>query len=157
MKSRLIHEAGGERTFVLVFDSGDPVKQLLDRFAAEHRIGAARFTAIGAFSAATLGYFDWDDKRLIEIAIGEQVEVLSLIGDVALKDGEPTAHAHVVVGRSDGTTRGGHLLEAFVRPSLELILVESPHHLHKRIDPESGQALIALGRAEVDAPEPRDV
>ena len=43
--------------------------------------------------------------------MSEQVEVLSLIGDVALKDGEPKVHAHVVVGRSDGSTRGGHLMD----------------------------------------------
>jgi predicted DNA-binding protein with PD1-like motif len=37
---------------------------------------------------------------------------------------------------------GGHLLEAHVRPTLEVVLTESPRHLHKRKDPESGLALI---------------
>ena len=159
MKSQLIHEAGGERTFVLVFGTDDPVKRLLDRFVVDHGIAAARFTAIGALSAATLGYFDWDTKNYTEIPVGEQVEVLSLIGDVALKDGVPTVHAHMVVGRADGSTRGGHLIEAHVRPTLELILVESPRHLRKRVDPESGLALIDLdpAAAESDTPEPTDV
>lgn len=157
MKSQLIHESGGERTFVLVFATDDAVKGLLDRFVVEHRIAAARFTAIGALSAATLGYFDWDAKQYTEIPVSEQVEVLSLIGDVALKDGEPTVHAHLVVGRSDGTTRGGHLMEAHVRPTLELILVESPRHLHKTVDPESGLAVINLDHAETATPEPTDV
>ena len=157
MKSQLIHEAGGERTFVLIFETGDAVKGLLDRFVAEHQIGAARFTAIGGLSAATLGYFDWDTKQAVEIPIAEQVEVLSLIGDVALRDGTPTAHAHMVVGRRDGSTRGGHLMEAHVRPTLELILIESPAHLRKRIDPESGIAVIALDDAESHVAEPTDV
>ena len=74
----------------------------------------------------------------------EQVEVLSLIGDVALKDDAPQVHAHVVVGRSDGTTLGGHLVEARVRPTLEVILVETPEHLRKEVDPETGLALIRL-------------
>ena len=99
-------------------------------------------TAIGAFSSVKLGYFDWETKAYRTIPVDEQVEVLSLLGDVATKDGEPAVHAHVVVGRSDGTTRGGHLLEAHVRPTLEVILDESPSHLRKRHDPESGLALI---------------
>jgi predicted DNA-binding protein with PD1-like motif len=76
--------------------------------------------------------------------VREQVEVLSLIGDVALQDGEPKVHAHVVVGRADGSTRGGHLVEAHVRPTLELTLTESPAHLHKQFDPESDLALIRV-------------
>jgi len=74
--------------------------------------------------------------------IQEQVEVLSLIGDIALDDGEPKVHAHVVVGKSDGTAHGGHVLEAHVRPTLEVVLTESPRHLRKRFDPESCLALI---------------
>lgn len=67
-----------------------------------------------------------------------------MIGDIALKDGEPQVHAHLVVGRKDGTAHGGHLLEAHVRPTCELILTESPAHMEKKIDPESGLALIQI-------------
>jgi uncharacterized protein len=142
MRSRPIHDHRGEVTYVLVFDTGDEVVSRLNGFAKENEIGAAHLTAIGAFSDAVLGYFDWEAKDYKRIPVREQVEVLSLIGDVALDGDEPKVHAHVVVGRSDGTTLGGHLLEARVRPTLELILVESPSHLHKRIDRESGLALI---------------
>lgn len=157
MKSKLIHESNGERTFALVFQTDDPVIQLLERFVTDHKVGAARFTAIGALSAATLGYFDWDTKKYAEIPVSRQVEVLSMIGDVALKGDQPTVHAHIVVGHSDGSTQGGHLMEAHVRPTLELILVESPRHLHKTVDPESGLALIALDHPESTVPEPLDV
>ena len=103
----------------------------------------ARFTAISALADVTLGYFDWDKKDYLKIPLREQVEVLSLVGDVAWDEKTgPKVHAHVVVGRSDGTTRGGHLLEAHVRPTLEVVLVESPGHLQRRHDPESGLALI---------------
>ena len=93
----------------------------------------------------TLGYFDWQKKEYQKIPLREQVEVLSLVGDVALKpDGSPQLHAHVVVGRSDGTTRGGHLLEAHVRPTMEVTLAEAPRYLHRKYDPESKIALIRL-------------
>ncbi|MEA2630049.1 MAG: uncharacterized protein QOE66_268 [Chloroflexota bacterium] len=144
MKSKLIYEHHGEKTFALIFDTGDEVMSNLVEFAGSNKLGAARLTAIGAFSEVTLGYFDWEKKDYKKIPVREQVEVLSLIGDVALKDGEPKVHAHVVVGRSDGTTMGGHLIEARVRPTLEVILTESPAHLQKQVDEESGLALIRL-------------
>jgi uncharacterized protein len=144
MKSRLIHEHAGERTFALVFDTGDEVMASLSGFVKENRLSAARFTAIGAFYDATLGYFDWEAKDYKKIPVSEQVEVLSMIGDVASDEGTPKVHAHAVVGRSDGSTRGGHVLEAHARPTLEVILVESPAHLKKRHDPQSGLALIDL-------------
>jgi predicted DNA-binding protein with PD1-like motif len=144
MKSKLIHEHQGEKTFALIFDTGDEAMAGLAEFARANKLGASRFTAIGAFRDVTLGYFDWEKKAYQKIPVREQVEVLSLIGDVALKDGEPKVHAHVVVGRSDGSTRGGHLMEAYVRPTLEVILTESPAHLQKQIDEESGLALIRL-------------
>ena len=133
------------KTFALIFATGDEVTAGLAEFVRSHRIGAAHFTAIGAFKDVTLGYFNWEKKDYQKIPLHEQVEVLSLVGDVAIgEDGQPTVHAHVVVGRSDGAAHGGHLLEAHVRPTLELILVESPAHLQKRHDPESGLALIRL-------------
>jgi uncharacterized protein len=132
-----------ETSHVLVFESGDEVVSTLEAFAREHELTAARFTAIGAFSELTLGYFDWERKAYEEIPLAEQVEVLTLAGDIALKGGEPSVHAHVVVGKRDGSAHGGHLLGARVRPTLELVLVESPGHLRKEHDPETGLALIA--------------
>ena len=144
MKGKLISSAG-DKTYAVIFDTGDEVVKGLTDFAMDHRLAGSHFTAIGAFQDVTLGYFDWQKKDYKKIPVREQVEVLSLVGDVALKpDGSPQLHAHVVVGRSDGTTRGGHLLEAHVRPTLEVVLVESPGHLQRQHDPQSGLALIRL-------------
>ncbi len=131
-----------ERTFVLVFDSGDEVVQTLRTFAEEQDLTAARFTAIGAFHEAMLGYFDFETKDYSKLPVDQQVEVLSLIGNIALKDAKPKVHAHVVVGRSDGTSLGGHLLSARVRPTLEVVLIESPVHLQRKHDEATGLALI---------------
>lgn len=142
MRAKLLHEAEGLRTWALVFEAGDEVMEGLSRFAAEQGVTAAQLTAIGAFSEVTLAYFDWERKEYVEHPLAEQVEVLTLAGDVALEEGEPRVHAHVVVGRADTSARGGHLLRARVRPTLEVVLVEAPAHLRKRHDPESGLALI---------------
>jgi predicted DNA-binding protein with PD1-like motif len=142
MKSKVIAEADGRRTFVLVFDRGDEAMEGMRSFARAHDLGAAQITGIGAFSSLVLGYFDWEQKEYRPIQVDEQVEVVALIGDVALDDGEPAVHAHAVVADRNGAARGGHLLEGHVRPTLEVVLVESPAHLHKRVDPVSGLALI---------------
>lgn len=144
MKARLINEQG-EKTYVLIFERGDEVVATLLKFAKEKSLAAAHFTAIGGFSDVILGYFSRERKQYQKIPLQEQVEVLSLVGDIALKeDGTPQVHAHVIVGDSNGLARGGHLMEAHVWPTLELILEESPAHLRRRSDPESGLALISL-------------
>lgn len=143
MKSKLIHQ-DRQRTYAIVFDIGDEVMEGLRAFAREHDLQAAQFTGIGAFSEVTLGYFDWDSRDYEEIPIQEQVEVLTLAGDVAVKGDEPQVHAHVAIGKRDGSAHGGHLMRARVRPTLEVILVESPGHMRKRVNEEAGVALIDL-------------
>jgi predicted DNA-binding protein with PD1-like motif len=142
MKSTLLAKRDGLRTFAVVLATGDEATQALTGFATEQKLGGSRLTAIGAFSRAVVAYFDWQTKTYRHIRIDEQVEVLSLVGDVTLEDGKPTLHAHVVVGKSDASAHGGHLIEGHVRPTLEVVITESPRHLHRRLDPESGLALI---------------
>lgn len=131
------------KTYVVILDTGEELTNGLKQFAKENRLAGCSFKAIGALSAVELGWFDWQAKKYqTAVKLDEQVELLSIIGDIALKDGEPQVHAHVVIGRSDGSTCGGDLLKATVRPTCELILTENPEHLQKQIDPESGLALI---------------
>jgi hypothetical protein len=135
-----------QRTFALIFDKGDEFIATLTAFARKQGLGGSHFTAIGAFKEVLLGYFDRDKKEYVKIPLREQVEVLSLVGDIALKDSDPKVHAHVVVGKRDGTAHGGHILAATIWPTLELILTESPDHLRRKSDEETGLALIELHR-----------
>ena len=130
-------------------DSGDEVMSTLTNFAKSEGLGGSHFKAIGALSDVTLGFFDWQTKDYARIEMNEQVEVLSLLGDVTLDDGEPRIHAHIVVGRADGSAHGGHLLEAHVRPTLEIVLIETPSLLRRTHDAASGLALINLEASRV--------
>lgn len=141
MRSKMLNEAP-ERTMAVVLETGEEVMGTLQRFALEAGLTASRLSAIGAFQGATLGYFDWQSKEYERIPVDEQVEVLSLAGDVTLEDGQPKLHVHVVLGRRNGQAIGGHLLDAVVRPTLEVMLIDSPSYLHRRHDPESGLSLI---------------
>ena len=133
------------KTSALVFETGDEIASLLQPFAAGQGLAGSSFKAIGALSYAQLGWFNWKTKKYDPACVrDEQVEPLSLIGDIALSNGEPQVHTHVVVGRSDGTAHGGHLLEARVRPTCELILTENPIHLQQKYDPEKERAWIQV-------------
>jgi hypothetical protein len=143
MQTRLLDNIDGRRTFVVVLKTGDEVFNCLQQFVDDNELSAAHLSAIGAFRSAELRYFDWEARDYVSIPVDEQVEVASLNGDVALgPDGGREIHVHAVLGRRDGSAVAGHLGRAEVRPTLEVIVTESPAHLHKLRDPDTGLALI---------------
>lgn len=143
MQTKLLSQDGGRRTFAVILQQGDEAMRCLQEFAAREQLAASQITAIGAFSSATLAFFDWESKQYQPNPVTEQVEVASLVGDIAVgPDGKPSVHVHAVLGRRDGTAMAGHLQEGHVRPTLEIIVTEQPAHLCKVKDPESGLALI---------------
>ncbi|MGA9243563.1 MAG: DUF296 domain-containing protein [Silvibacterium sp.] len=143
MRSKRVAE--DPTTFVVILDTGDEVLSSLESVAPTERLAGSSFKAIGALCLVEVGWFYWETRKYqTAVKIEEQVELLSLIGDIALKDGEPQVHAHLVIGRQDGSAHGGHLVRAIVRPTCEIVITESPKHLQKEIDPESGIALIRL-------------
>ena len=145
MKNKVVSNKAGSRTTVAVLDSGEEAFATLTRFADARGISGASLTAIGAFESAVVGWFDFATKSYRKIRVDEQCEVLSAIGDVATgDDGKASLHVHVVLGLSDGTTRGGHLLEGKVRPTLEVVLEEARAGLRRRKRPDLGIALIDL-------------
>ena len=144
MKIRQLDDAGGSRTFVLVCDRGDDPVEALTVAAKRYDLRAASLTGIGAFAGVTLGFFDHARRDYRRRVIREQVEVVSLIGNIALDRGEPRVHAHIVVARADGWALGGHLLGGSVQPTLEVTLVEAPATLQRKTDPSTGLALIDL-------------
>lgn len=141
MKTKPLSQ-NGAALYALIFETGEEVVAGLKDFARRENIRAARLTAIGAFQSATLAYFDWEQKKYLEIPVRDQVEVLVLAGDIAWKGDEPVAHVHCVLGRRDGATIGGHLCDAIVRPTLELMLTRAGA-LERTFDPLSGLALIS--------------
>lgn len=147
MKSRLLSESDGVRLFALVLDPGEEAFSTIQAFAARKNIRGASVSAIGAFEKAVVGWFDFDSKDYRKIPVDEQCEVLSMLGDIASDNGgAPSVHLHAVLGLSDGSTRGGHFLEGKVRPTLEVMVTETPAHLCRRKRPELGVALLDLAK-----------
>lgn len=126
-----------QKTFVVILESGDEVMECIQSFAKQQNLKASQFNAIGAFSKATLGFFDFSIKDYKKIEIDEQVEVLNIAGDISLYNDKIQIHAHAVVGKSDGTAHGGHLLKGYIHPTVEIILTESPVYLMREMDKDS--------------------
>ena len=142
MKVRLLAENKGVKKYAIVLAKGDEVMSGLTDFARQNNVTSASFTAIGAFSHATVAWFDDNRKEFKLIPIKQQVELISMTGDIALSGEQPIVHTHVAVASSDGTVRGGHLIEAEVFPTVELFLTVYPTALHKQLDEATGLKLI---------------
>src|SRR6266446_4309134 len=141
MKVRLLSENGGVKNYAIVLAKGDEVMSGLTDFARQNKVASASFTAIGAFSHATVAWFDEARKEFKLIPIEQQVELVSMIGDIALVNDQPAVHTHVSVASSDGTV-GGHVINAFVFPTLELFMTVYPTPVHKETDEATGPKLI---------------
>ncbi len=142
MRVKQLSDSNGQKDYAVIFRPGDEPFAGLTEFAEKYHVQSAHFTAIGGFHDAKLAWFDLDKKMFRVIPIDQQVEVVSLVGDIALLDGKPQVHMHCVVGLPDGTTRGGHILDAHVTPLLEVFVTSDPVPLVKKRDPAHGLTLI---------------
>jgi predicted DNA-binding protein with PD1-like motif len=130
--------------FAVVLDPGDEVIESITGFAEMNSVEAAHLAAIGAFSRATLAWFNLDTNQYERIPVNEQVEVVSLVGNIAMHEGKPKVHAHVALARRDGSGIGGHILEAYVRPTLEIFVTEMRGPLERKLDRQTTLPLIHL-------------
>ncbi len=144
MKASILHHEPGRRTFVLVFDPGDAFLQPMIEFVRRYEIAGASFTGLGALSEATLAWFDPSDGQYKPFHVAEQVECVSMVGNVSWMNNKPFIHAHCVLGKRDGSSLCGHVKELKALPTLELTLVEHGTRLHRRRRPDTGFALIDL-------------
>jgi len=143
MKYKLINN-DQQKTFAIVLESGEEVMENIMAFAKKEKVSICQFTAIGAFSQTVVGFFDFSIKDYKKILFNEQMEVLTLNGDISLFKDDYKIHCHVILGKEDGSAHGGHLIKATVHPTLEIILTESPAYLKRQIDEETGLALIKI-------------
>jgi predicted DNA-binding protein with PD1-like motif len=142
MQAKLVKDTPEEKVYAVIFYKGDEVLSGLTDFAIQHKIEDSHFTAIGAVSGGTLGWLDPKNKIYHRISVAEQVEVLSLIGDVATFNGKPVVHMHAVLGKPNGNTIGGHVFELDVNPTLEVFVTVNATPLRKKPDDTSGMKLI---------------
>jgi uncharacterized protein len=142
MKVQLLSDQGGQKEYAVIFSTGDETYSGLRAFAQKYNITSAHFTAIGAISGATLGWFDPSRKMYKLMPFSGQMEVASMVGDIGLYQGKPAIHTHAVLGLPDGTARAGHVVDMTVRPTLEVMVTVDPKTMQKQFDPETDLTLI---------------
>jgi predicted DNA-binding protein with PD1-like motif len=142
MKVQLLNPGAATKQYAVIFYQGDEAFSGLLEFAQKYHVTSAHFTAIGAVNGAILGWFDPQRKMYKKIPIQGQHEVIGMSGDIALYRGKPVVHTHMLVGTSDGTTLGGHVLAAYVSPTLEVMIAVDPVTMRKRFDPDTDLTLI---------------
>jgi uncharacterized protein len=143
MKVQLLSDEGGQKEYAVIFSTGDEAYSGLRAFAQKYNVTSAHFTAIGAISGATLAWLDTGRKQYKVMPFSGQMEVVSMSGDIALSQGKPFVHTHAVLGLPDGTTRGGHVVEMFVRPTLEVMVTVDPRSMQRVHDPETDMTIIS--------------
>ncbi len=144
MRSQLLGKTPANN-YILVFETGDSIIDGMLEFVREHKIRSGFFYGVGACHHVTLGFFDHKRKEYLRTPVEEQVEVMSLAGNITLFEDAPKIHAHIVIGKQDSTAHGGHLIEAIVSPTLEVFFSTSPEVLHRTRDAETNLPLIELG------------
>jgi len=138
VKVKLISDNGPTKTYAIIFAPGDEILSGLQEFAVKYNVRSAHFTAIGDAKSVKFGWYDKSKKMFKVTALNSYAEITSLIGDIALKDGKPSVHAHIALATEDGVVHGGHLLEAFIEPTLEVMMTVEPVPLNKKSDPRFG-------------------
>jgi len=141
MQQQLIRHGQGSRTWSIVLDEGEDLNACLEDFARREVLGPASFTVSGAFQRAVLGYLDADKHDYRRHALEQPSQVVSLVGDIALRNGKPQIRMRAVLGDDHGATFDGHLLEGHAQQRLEVIMTEAPVPLHKGYDADAGLAL----------------
>lgn len=166
MRYRIIEQMGARRKFVLVLDMGEEVTAAVSQFATELGITGASLSGIGALSRARLGWFNPTTKEFRENHVDEQAEVLAITGNIATGedghdhghahihgDGTVKLHMHIALGLGDASVRGGHLVEGWVSPTMELIVAEADSHLVRGVDAATGLVLLEPRQAPGDSLE----
>jgi len=142
MQVQLLNPGESIKHYAVIFYQGDEAFSGLLEFAQKYHVTSAHFTAIGAVSGATVGWFDPQRKMYKKIPIEGQHEVIGMSGDIALYKGNPVVHSHLVLAASDGTARGGHLLAAYPNPTLEVMVTVDPVAMQRRFYPEKDSTMI---------------
>jgi len=132
------------KDYLINIDKDEKVVETLTKFCKENGIKNAKLSGIGAVKKTEIGAYDLQNKEYIKREYSEILELLSLEGNVALKDGEPFIHAHVVLSDHKMQTLGGHLFETTVGVAGEFFLTQFDGNAYRELKPDIGLACMCL-------------
>ena len=133
-------------TYICKIEQGEEVVSVLTDFCVTQGIENAHFTGIGAVKKLTCGYYALDEKKYYFTDYAQLLEVVSLTGNIALKDGEPFVHMHGVFTGEDNNAFGGHIKEMTVGVVLEVFLKKYETSIERHLDEGIGLYLMKCGQ-----------
>jgi predicted DNA-binding protein with PD1-like motif len=141
-RSMKVWEYSDRTAYLVRVDRGEEMMEVLRTVAKKRGVGAARVSGIGALENAELGYFDVERKEYLRKKLPGSWELLSLAGNISLRDGEVMPHIHVILGNVDLECRGGHLFSGVVSVTGEIFIEPLPGALHREMDREVNLPLL---------------
>ncbi len=115
----------GGHIFMVHFGQDDEILSGLTELAEQHHITSAYISGLGGLSTGLLGWGDPANGAFRKIPVDKKAELVSAVGNISMRDGKPYVHIHAVVAFSDGSTKGGHMIEANVAPIAEITVVDT--------------------------------
>ncbi|MFH0885290.1 MAG: PPC domain-containing DNA-binding protein [Candidatus Micrarchaeota archaeon] len=134
-----LRRAGSQ--LIIRLDEGDEIVASLKKACKEQLVHYAYFSGIGACRSAEISHFDTKEKKYHSKKLKGMLEIVSLTGNITTVDNEPLIHAHIALARTDFSVQGGHLVNAEINPTCEIILNPLPIVVGRRFDEKSGLKL----------------
>lgn len=139
----MLLKGSNEGSLLVVLNKGDRLVEKLTQLMTEHGIQGGSISGVGALKDVELGYYELEQKTYLRKTFSDgDFELLSLNGNLSLKDNAPYIHVHAVLGNRDFTTFGGHLFEAVVAVTVELTVIPLGMMPTRTLNPGIGLALL---------------
>jgi predicted DNA-binding protein with PD1-like motif len=132
--------------WVIILHTGDKIIESLTGFVKENGIKSGHFSAIGAVSRAEIAHFSFQEKKYSYKEFNQSLEILGIWGSVSYKDNDIVVHAHITLSDEEMHAFGGHLKEATVSATCEIMFTELGQKILRKPNPELGLNLIDLGQ-----------
>ncbi len=127
--------------YLLRLEKGEKLQSTIASFCKEKHIQNSTISAIGSLENPTLAHYFVNTKKYTEKTLNGIYELTSLTGTSGLFEGKPLVHIHVSLSDEEMKGFGGHLVEAFVSATVEVILESSETHYTKSFDETIGLKL----------------
>lgn len=133
-------------TYAVRLEIGDEIVASLTELCLKENLRYAQVSGIGAVKSAVVGLYNVYDKKYYSESFIEPMELLSLLGSITEKEGEPYLHLHAVFSDDGCRSFGGHLSSAVIGVTGEIFVRRLSGALGRRINPETGLYIFDLPR-----------
>jgi len=127
----------GDNIFVSL-QTGDLVNESLREIAVKENISNAWINGIGAIDSVEIGYMDVVNKKYQKRNFNDNYELISLIGNITIKDGVPFVHTHITFSDTEYKVFGGHLFDANITATGEIILTVTDSKIDRQFNENVG-------------------